>query len=95
LGKTLLSPFDGKTLLIDRFIEFNELDKKWKSKVDLTSLNFSVPREEFSVTQDSVVKEISKIIREKHLSVEKPNRKLSIIYVTVSAKDEQFAKVIQ
>lgn len=93
LGKTLLSPFDGKTLLIDRFIEFNELDKKWKSKVDLTSLNFSVPRETFTVTQDSVVKEIAKLIREKHLSVEKPNRKLSIIYVTVSSKDEAFAKV--
>lgn len=93
LGKTLLSPFDGKTLLIDRFIEFNELDKKWKSKVDLTSLNFSVPRETFTVTQDSVVKEIAKLIREKHLSVEKPNRKLSIIYVTVSSKDEAFAKI--
>lgn len=93
LGKTLLSPFDDKTLLIDRFIGFNELDKKWESKVDLASLNFSIPRENFSVTQDSVVKEISKLIREKHLSVEKPNRKLSIIYVTVSSKDELFSKV--
>jgi hypothetical protein len=92
LGKTLLSPFDGKTLLIDRFIGFNELDKKWKSKVDLASLNFSIPRENFTVTQDSVVKEIAKLIREKHLSVEKPNRKLSIIYVTISSKDEAFAK---
>ena len=93
LGKTLLSPFDDKTLLIDRFIGFNELDKKWESKVDLASLKFSIPRENFSVTQDSVVKEISKLIREKHLSVEKPNRKLSIIYVTVSSKDELFSKV--
>ena len=93
LGKTLLSPFGDKTLLIDRFIGFNELDKKWESKVDLASLNFSIPRENFSVTQDSVVKEISKLIREKHLSVEKPNRKLSIIYVTVSSKDELFSKV--
>ncbi len=93
LGKTLLSPFDDKTLLIDRFIGFNELDKKWESKVDLANLKFSIPRENFSVTQDSVVKEISKLIREKHLSVEKPNRKLSIIYVTVSSKDELFSKV--
>jgi uncharacterized protein involved in exopolysaccharide biosynthesis len=93
LGKTLLSPFDNKTLLIDRFIESNKLEEKWASKVDLASLDFSISRESFSVTQDSVVKEISKLIREKHLSVEKPNRKLSIIYVTVSAKDEQFAKV--
>lgn len=93
LGKTLLSPFDENNLLIDRFIEFNELDKKWKSKVDLGSLNFSIPRENFSVTQDSVVKEISKLIREKHLVVEKPNRKLSIIYVTINSKDEAFAKV--
>jgi hypothetical protein len=93
LGKTLLSPFDDKSLLINKYIEFNELDRKWNSKVDMAKLDFSIPRENFSVTQDSVVKEISKLIREKHLSVEKPNRKLSIIYVTVSAKDEQFAKV--
>lgn len=93
LGKTLLSPFNTESLLIDRFIEFNELSDKWKRKVDLDGMNFSISRERFTVTQDSVVKEISKLIREKHLAVEKPNRKLSIIQVNISSKDEAFAKV--
>jgi hypothetical protein len=93
LGKTLLSPFQHETLLIDRFITYNKLDKKWDDKVDFSKLDFSIPRASFSVTQDSVVKEIAKILREKHLYVEKPNRKLTIIQVNVSHKDEAFAKV--
>ena len=93
LGKTLLSPFNPESLLIDRFIEFNELSKKWQRKVNLDQLDFSISRERFTVTQDSVVKEISKLIREKQLAVEKPNRKLSIIQVNISSKDEAFAKV--
>jgi hypothetical protein len=93
LGKTLLSPFNSESLLIDRFIEFNELSKKWQRKVNLDQLDFSISRERFTVTQDSVVKEISKLIREKQLAVEKPNRKLSIIQVNISSKDQAFAKV--
>jgi hypothetical protein len=93
LGKTLLSSFDATSLLIDRYIDFNKLDEKWKRKVELSSMDFSIPRASFSVKQDSVVKEIAKIIREKHLSVEKPNRKLTIIQVNVSSKDEPFSKV--
>lgn len=93
LGKTLLSEFDESELLIDRYISFNELDQKWKRKVDLATMDFSIPRENFSVSQDSVVKEIAKLIREKQLSVEKPNRKLTIIQVNVASKDEAFAKV--
>ncbi|MGY6744971.1 MAG: exopolysaccharide biosynthesis protein [Cecembia sp.] len=93
LAKTLLSSFDDSKLLIDRFIQFNKLDKKWKRKVDLTEMDFSMPREQFSVKQDSVVKEVSKLIREKHLSVRKPDRKLTIIQVNISSKDEPFAKV--
>jgi hypothetical protein len=93
LSKTLLSPFDSNTLLIDRYIKFQELDKKWGKKVNFSSLDFTIPRENFSVTQDSVIKEVSKLLRDRHLSVEKPNRKLSIIQVNVLSKDEPFAKV--
>ncbi|MCC5938452.1 MAG: exopolysaccharide biosynthesis protein [Lunatimonas sp.] len=93
IGKTLLSPFDRDRLLIERFIAFNELDKKWKKAVDLNALDFRKPRETFSVTQDSVMREVSRLIRENHLSVNKPDRKLSIIQVNISSKDEQFAKV--
>jgi uncharacterized protein involved in exopolysaccharide biosynthesis len=93
LGETLLSPFDDKQLLIDRFVTFEELDKKWASRVDISVMDFSISRESFTIAQDSVVKEISKLIRENQLSVAKPDRKLSIIQVTISSKDEHFAKV--
>jgi hypothetical protein len=92
IGETLLSPFGDSLLLIDRFVKFEELDRKWSSKVDFSSMDFSVPREQFTVSQDSVVKEVSKLIRENQLSVAKPDRKLSIIQVSISSKDEVFAK---
>lgn len=93
LEETLLSPFDGSALLVERFIQTEELDKRWSSDVDFTRLNFSTALTNPNVTQDSVVKEIVKLIREKQLSVIKPDRKLSILQVTVSSKDEVFAKV--
>ena len=93
LEETLLSPFDSSILLVERFIQTEELEKKWSSEVDFASLDFSKKLEEATVTQDSVVKEIVKLIREKQLSVIKPDRKLSIIQVSVSSKDESFAKV--
>jgi hypothetical protein len=93
LGETLLSPFDDGQLLIDRFISFEELDKKWSSNVNFEAMDFSIPRSNFTVSQDSVVKEISKLIRENQLAVAKPDRKLTIIQVSISSQDELFAKV--
>lgn len=93
IGETLLSPFSEEgQLLIDRFVEFEKLNEKWASKVDFASLDFSKSRDQFSITQDSVVQEVSKLIRERQLSVAKPDRKLSIIQVSISSKDEAFAK---
>lgn len=92
LDEALLSPFDENQLLIDRFIGFEEIDKKWASKVDISTMDFSIPRESFTVSQDSVVKEVAKLVRERQLSVAKPDRKLTIIQVTVSSKDEAYAK---
>jgi hypothetical protein len=93
LGETLLSPFDQEKLLIDRFVEFEELDKKWASKVDISGMDFSLERDRFTVAQDSVIQQVSKLIRERQLSVVKPDRKLSIIQVSISSKDEPFAKI--
>ncbi|GAB3656123.1 hypothetical protein GCM10028791_27720 [Echinicola sediminis] len=93
LIKTLLSPFEGETLLVERYVDFHKLDKKWADKVDFSQLDFSLGREDFSVQQDSVMKELAKGIRNKELSVNKPDRKLSIIKVALTSKDESFAKV--
>ncbi|UZD21376.1 GumC domain-containing protein [Algoriphagus halophytocola] len=93
LDEALLSDFDEDELLIDRFIAFEEIDRKWKNKVDISNMDFSIPREQFTVSQDSVVKEVGQLIRENQLSVAKPDRKLSIIQVSISSKDQAYAKV--
>lgn len=92
IREALLSPFDGKQLLIDRYIAFEKLEKKW-GEVPIASMNFGVLPENFTVSQDSVIKEVSKLIRERQLAVEKPDRKLTILSVMISSKDEQFAKI--
>jgi len=92
IGETLLSPYSEDQLLIDRFVAFEKLDEKWASKVDFASLDFTASRDKFTVTQDSVVQEITKLIRERQLAVAKPDRKLSIIQVSIASKDEPFAK---
>jgi hypothetical protein len=96
LSATLLapvSPEDPNRLLIHNYISFNELEDKWRKKVDLNSLNFNQPRENFTVQQDSVIREIVKEIRKRNLGVDKPDRKLNIIKVSISSKDEVFSKV--
>src|SRR5690606_26082766 len=93
LDEALLSSFDENQLLIERFIEFENIDNKWSSKVDIASMDFSIPRDNFTVSQDSVVKEVAKLVRENQLSVAKPDRKLTIIQVAISSKDEAYAKV--
>lgn len=96
LDAALLSPFDSKDtsyLLVKRYIDFNKLESKWKRKVDFAKLDFNQPRDHFSVQQDSVLREISKLIRKKNLAVEKPDRKLNIIKVSIVSKDEPFSKV--
>ncbi len=97
LSTTLLSPFKGRNdsvqLLVERYVAFHKLPQKWGDEVDFSQLNFHQPRAEFSVEQDSVIKEIVKVIRKENLAVSKPDRKLSIIKVMVKSKDEAFAKV--
>lgn len=98
LTNTLLKPFDSVSnqsngeLLIDRYIDYNELDQKWKDDVDFSKLNFSSSPANFSIQQDSVLKEVVKEIKKTNLSVEKPDRKLNIIKVTITSKDQAFSK---
>lgn len=103
LEQTLLSTvdFDGKKqMLVDRFIEFNELKKKWEDKPELVNLRFS----EDTATKnglrfrtpnrlrDSILGIIVLNLNENYLSVAKPDKKVSTIQVSVTAKDELFAK---
>ena len=93
--ETLLSKdnFSGKTqLLINRYIDFNELQDKWIKKVNLSELDFSVPKSQFTRTQDSVINVLVIDINKNYLKVARIDKKLSIIKVSFTNKDEQFAK---
>lgn len=96
LSATLLAPVsskDPKTLLIHKYIAFNKLEEKWRKKVDFNRLDFNQARENFTVLQDSVIREIVKELRKRNLAVGKPDRKLNIIKVAFDSKDEEFSKV--
>lgn len=89
---------NGKeTTLADYYIDINDLRDKWKGDKELANLaNLHYPagqdRSKFSLQQDSVLYELYHRITEKDLTVEKPDKKVTFIYVTCLSKNELFAK---
>jgi hypothetical protein len=95
IEKTLLSSeiFNGKKqLLIDRYIEFNKLKEEWKEKDNITNISFVGNPDSFSRTQDSIISAFVILFNKQILTVNKPDKKTSIIKVDVVSKDELFAK---
>lgn len=102
IEKTLFSPciYKGKKeLLIDRYVDFNNLRKIWDKKPALKGFKFKTDRnleadpEGSSLRlQDSIVSAIIVDINKNYLKVAKPDELLSIIKAEVKAPDEFFAK---
>ena len=95
IENTLLSQatFDGKKeLLIDRYINFNKLRIKWKEHDGIDNISFNGSPDNFNRHQDSIITDIVETFNKKSLSVQKPDKKLSIINVGFISKDELFAK---
>lgn len=95
--KTLLSTItaDGKTeTLADLYISFNHIRDAWKGKPALEKISYPVnaDRSKFSLQQDSVLGVFYNSIITTDLSVEKLDKKLSIINISVKSKNELFAK---
>lgn len=96
LEKTLLSEisFNGKKeLLIDNYINFKGIREKWKKNPKLANLNFdSYNNKSANRLQDSVLGVFVRVINMKHLTVNKPDKKLSIIKVETRSENEFFSK---
>jgi hypothetical protein len=95
IKKTLLSKVNignKQQLLIDRYVDFNELRQKWRKRDNIDSVSFDGDPAKFNRTQDSVITDLVEIFNKKVLSVNKLDKKLSIIKVQVSTTDELFAK---
>jgi len=95
--QTLLSKtsIDSKELLIDRYIAFKDLKAAWQDDPDLSSLDFSIDPSKINKNmlrkRDSVLSTFVSDIRKKMLTVDKPDKNLSIIEVNVTSPDEFFS----
>jgi len=96
ITKTLLAKkrFDDKDMLIiERYIQFNNLRDKWSSNPKLKNINFNGDPNSFSRLQDSVITDVYNKINGKNLNVAAPDKKSSIINVQVESNDELFSKL--
>ena len=93
LEKALLTPMkfsDRNELLINRYIDFNKLREQWEQRPEYGKIDFK--SDKVDRRKDSIITVIINDINENYLSVSRPDKKLSIISVRVSAPDELFAK---
>ncbi|OAQ38989.1 lipopolysaccharide biosynthesis protein [Pedobacter psychrophilus] len=94
IQETLLAvdTFNGKQQsLIERYIEFNKMRDGWNEKPNLKDIHFD-NLNNFNRTQDSVIGKLVETLNSGILEVTKPDKKLSIISVSVRYGDELFAK---
>ncbi|MBS7562849.1 lipopolysaccharide biosynthesis protein [Mucilaginibacter sp. Bleaf8] len=95
IEKTLLSPvtIEGKKqLLIDRYIDINKLREKWVKDKDLKNISFEIGKPNFTLKHDSIVSKVVDDIKGNYLTVERPDKSLNIIDVSVACPDQYYAK---
>jgi hypothetical protein len=94
--KTLLSPVkvDGKLIsLAEMYIINNNWREKWNDRAKLSSIEFlpNAKRKLFTRTQDSILGIIYKDLYKNSLSVAQKDKKISIINMDVTSKNELFS----
>lgn len=94
---TLLTKFKYNGLdhlLIDQYIQMNDLRKTWENRADLKNIQFTNFADSSATRlQDSLLGVFALDIKNNLLSISKPDKKLSIIEVEVKSKNEVFSKV--
>ena len=95
--KTLLSPIEikgKKELLVNRYIRFNKLDKKWAKDTILRGVTFSDNnRAVFTEQQNYCLRIVSKKVLKENLEITKIEKKVDIVSINVNSKDQLFAKL--
>lgn len=97
IEKALLTPvvINGKNqTLADYYINFNNIRDDWEGKPSLANMHFmpNADRSKFTLKQDSILGLFYKGLIKNNVSVEKIDKKLSIILLRVSSTDEMFSK---
>lgn len=103
LQQTLLTPVtinQKEKLLIDRYISYNGLTKKWAKNNKSLKINFLpdslVAGVSFLRTnrlRDSILGSIVDDLERNYVNIYRPDKKLNMIKVEITANDEVFAKV--
>jgi len=96
IEKTLLTSIilnKKKETLAEYYIDFNEFRKHWKGKPE-ESIHFTTDtiQSKFSLKQDSILGIFYRDLIKNSLTVDKVDKKLSIITLTVKSTDELFSK---
>ncbi len=97
--KTLLTEVDSngkRKLLINQYIDFNKPKKpKPRKPNDPLPVFYSTDKlnpDQFTLAQDSFLGKVCGELAKKHLTVSKVDKKLAIVSVSFTGKDEWFAK---
>ena len=97
--KVLLEPItvNGKVIsLVEYYIQINELRKNWANKSDLKDIQFlpNADMSKFSLQQDSILKQIHQsLIGKENLSIMQKDKKVTILSIEVTSKNELFSKI--
>jgi len=93
IDKTMLSKveIDGEMqLLVSRYVESNDLRKKWSDTPPLKNIQF---KDTIGIYhQDSLLAEFNKLILKHHLTIGKLDKKYNIFTVEMETPDEAFSK---
>jgi hypothetical protein len=83
-----------KQTLAEMYIDFNNMRKLWAENPQTKNVKFepNANRASFTLQQDSILGEIHHAIVDKNLNVDKIDKKLSIITVTVKSENQLFSK---
>ena len=103
IQKTLLTEVNingKKKLLIDQYVDMNELRETWKENSRLKNVKFlklGFQRDSADISairlQDSLLGHFVNDINENYLDVSKPDKKLNLIQANVKSKNEYFSKL--
>ncbi len=95
IEQTLLTPVvinNKRQLLVDYYLDVYNLRESWNEPGSvLKDVQFSQDRSKFSMLQDSALKLVYKKISPE-LSVSKPDKRLSIVDISISGKDQYWVK---
>ncbi|MBL7768572.1 MAG: hypothetical protein JNK20_06345 [Flavipsychrobacter sp.] len=80
------------TSLANIYLDFSGLRKKWINDTSLSTINIDKSFDKLNSVEDSVLNIVYDKIVKNHLSVERANKKGSIIIVTVTSKNKLFSK---